>query len=193
MKNLTNILLVIMVILCVGSYMKKNHISIKSPFKPKVDPLINLKIRQNKVVFTIHGLGDYDNNKLYEAQRIIKEVFGLDSKIGEPILVSNSVYTKDGLLNLDKVEKNNYLEPHIYISNSNLLCNNELLWGATRENEMFVSMNDFKRTLSHEIGHWECLDHCNNSRCMMNITVPNLYTFCNSCQTKLNRFLPKQQ
>lgn len=193
MKNTTNFLLVVLVILGVGAYMKKNHISIKSPFKEKVDPMHNLIIRQKKVVFTIHGLGNYDESYLFQAQKIIKEKFGLDSKIGEPVSVPNSCYTSDGLLNLDKFKYNNYLEPHIYITNSTILSDNDDKAGLTFENELFVSIFGFKTTLLHELGHWEFLGHCEKKNCVMFHYVNYSGDFCDECTTKLNRFLPKQQ
>jgi hypothetical protein len=174
MKNLTNILLVIMIILCVGSYMKKNHISFKSPFKPKVDPMVEFKSRLNKVVFKIHGWGNFDTKSLYQAQEIIKNEFGIESIIENSVSVPSSAYDREGMINLK-----NY--------------NIKEFWGYTFDNNMFVNTIDFKNTLIHEIGHWELLSHCENKNCYMNINCSQPFNFCNECTLKLNKFKSKQQ
>lgn len=192
MKNLTNILLVIMIILCVGSYMKKNHISFKSPFKPKVDPMVNLRIRQNKIVFKIHGWGNFDTKSLYQAQEIIKNEFGIESVIENSVSVPSSPYNREGMINLKNYNIEEHSQPHIFITNSKL-SNDSEVWGLTSNNSMFVNTIDFKNTLIHEIGHWELLSHCENKNCYMNINCSQPFNFCNECTLKLNKFKSKQQ
>lgn len=152
--------------------------------------------KQNDTIY-IRSVGGLGYSKLVEASNIIRNKFGVITKITEGLEMTNDFvydnYDKvDPYYTVEKLEKNSVVKT-INITSMPMTDKDGItsVMGICCGKTMLISTySPYEQTLIHEFGHSLGLSHCSNSHCVMS-TFGNGYevrfgtNFCQNCKNTI--------
>jgi hypothetical protein len=186
-KDFVNIILIVAIIGFSGFLIIVGFI----PLPKFITNNLDLKKMTDGDTIQIQGIGHYNYSTLLKTKQIIESTYGVPTKISQPIVLTSEYYIDN------KIDYHKCLS-HFDDNQNKILISNDVLLNSDSERDCGgvgekcgnivivgkIDLSILKSVIRHEIGHNQCLSHCDNAECIMFPTIKKREKkkdFCEKC------------